>query len=216
MDDLDLRWCLDRSAAGDSAAWQLIATRFTPLLWAVARSHRLGQSDAADAVQSTWLRLVENLGRIRDPDRLGAWLATTCRRECLAVIRRAARERPVDQQQVIDLTDSSAPAVDATLLLRQRDATLWSVFESLNEPCRRLLRVLMADPPPSYEEVGAALAMPVGSIGPTRGRCLRRLHDLVLAAGISRGDLASVEKRPTEGTPSFRGARPEDGRHGRT
>lgn len=94
MDDLDLRWCLDRSAAGDPAAWQLLATRFTPLLWAVARSHRLGQSDAADVVQSTWLRLVENLGRIREPDRLGAWLATTCRRECLAVLRRAAGSGP--------------------------------------------------------------------------------------------------------------------------
>lgn len=194
MEDLDLERCLARSAEGDQAAWGSLVTRFTPLLWAVARAHRLPESDAADVVQGTWLRLVENLGRIREPERVGAWLATTCRRECLSVIRRGTREQPVDHTRMIDLRDDGAEHVDADLLRRERDALLWSVFEGLSDPCRRLLRVLLADPPPSYDEVSAALDMPVGSIGPTRGRCLRRLHDLAVAAGISRAELDSVSQ----------------------
>ena len=198
MDELDLTSCVARSADGDQDAWDALVARFTPLLWAVARAHRLGDSDAADAVQGTWLRLVENLHRIREPERVGAWLATTCRRECLTTVRRTSRERPVDHERVIELPDPAAGnQVDADLLRRERDDALWAVFEGLNEPCRRLLRVLMTDPPPSYDEVSAALDMPVGSIGPTRGRCLRRLHDLAVAAGITRDDQISVSRERT-------------------
>ena len=203
MEELDLERCLARSAEGDQTAWQSLVTRFTPLLWAVARAHRLSDSDAADVVQATWLRLVEHLGRIREPERVGAWLATTCRRECLSSLRRGSREQPVDHDRMIDIRDESTGSVDAALLREERDAVLWSVFEDLSDPCRRLLRVLMADPPPSYEEVSSALDMPVGSIGPTRGRCLRRLHDLAVEAGISRDDAASVSQTaPGTGTPS--------------
>ncbi|MGZ4592327.1 MAG: RNA polymerase sigma factor [Actinomycetes bacterium] len=215
MDELDLASCVARSADGDQDAWDKLVTRFTPLLWAVARAHRLGDSDAADAVQGTWLRLVENLHRIREPERVGAWLATTCRRECLTTVRRTARERPVDHERVIELPDQAAgDQVDADLLRRERDDALWAVFEGLNEPCRRLLRVLMTDPPPSYDEVSAALDMPVGSIGPTRGRCLRRLHDLAVAAGITRDDQISVSRERTalsvdpRATSTQRGSRP--------
>lgn len=195
MDDLDLEWCLARSAEGDQVAWGRLVTRFTPLLWAVARAHRLSDADAADAVQGTWLRLVENLGRIRDPQRVGAWLATTCRRECLSAIRRGTREQPVDQDRVIDLTGEADGAVDGGLLRDERDELLWSVFDDLSDPCRRLLRALLADPAPSYDEISAALDMPIGSIGPTRGRCLKRLHTMALAAGITREDLDSVSQR---------------------
>ena len=97
MDDLDLEWCLVRSAEGDQLAWGRLVTRFTPLLWAVARAHRLSDADASDAVQGTWLRLVENLGRIREPERVGAWLATTCRREttpACRLINRASSSTP--------------------------------------------------------------------------------------------------------------------------
>lgn len=215
MDELDLAACLEQSAEGDQAAWGRLVARFTPLLWAVARAHRLPDAEASDAVQGTWLRLVENLGRIREPDRLGAWLATTCRRECLSTLRRSSREQPVDHSRVIDLTGAAVDAdVDTELLRRERDATLWSVFEQLSDPCRRLLRLLVSDPPPSYDEVSAALDMPVGSIGPTRGRCLRRLHDLVVAAGISgtypgsvsQQDPGSVSQQESEGTTAPQGS----------
>jgi RNA polymerase sigma factor (sigma-70 family) len=216
VNELDLPSCVARSADGDQDAWDQLVTRFTPLLWAVARAHRLGDSDAADAVQGTWLRLVENLQRIRDPERVGAWLATTCRRECLTTLRRTARERPIDHERVVELPDRTAGSnqVDAELLRRERNQALWSVFEGLSDPCRRLLRVLMTDPPPSYEVVSAALDMPVGSIGPTRGRCLRRLHDLAVAAGITREDQLSVSGETTHlsldtrSTSTQRGPRP--------
>ncbi len=194
MADLDLPDCLARSAQGDQSAWSSLVERFTPLLWAVARAHRLSDSDAADAVQGTWLRLVENLGRIREPERVGAWLSTTCRRECLAILRRSSREVPVDHDRVIDLTPDPDAAVDTALIQQERDARLWSVFDGLNDPCRRLLRVLMTDPPPAYDEVSASLGMPIGSIGPTRGRCLNKLYELAVAAGISREDLDSVSE----------------------
>lgn len=202
MDELDLDWCLARSAEGDQVAWGRLVDRFSPLLWAVARAHRLSDADAADAVQGTWLRLVENLGRIREPERVGAWLATTCRRECLSALRRGSREQPVEQDRVVDLTGADHLTVDADLLRRERDARLWSVFEGLSDPCRRLLRALLADPAPSYDEVSGALGMPIGSIGPTRGRCLRHLHTLAVEAGISRDDLTSVSSKELRTSPA--------------
>ena len=169
--------------AGDSAAWDALVDRFSTLLWATARGHRLSDSDAADVVQTTWLRLLENLGRIDDPERLPGWLATTVRRECLAVLRRGKREHPFgDDDAVAAVPDPRSP-LDAALLVDERDALLWQLVDRLPDRCRSLLRVLMADPPPAYADVSAALGMPVGSIGPTRARCLTHLRDLALASG---------------------------------
>lgn len=173
------------AAGGDATAWRAIVERFEQLLWAVARGHRLGQSEAADVVQTTWLRLVENLDRIRDPDHLGAWLATTARHESLRVIRLSGRAVPVDGE-TLDLTAAPDAPVDAHLLVRERDALIWQAVRQLSPACQQLLRVLMATPPPSYQEVSAALGLPVGSIGPTRGRCLAKLRSLV-DAGIDVG-----------------------------
>jgi RNA polymerase sigma factor (sigma-70 family) len=139
----------------------------------------MGDSDAADAVQTAWLRLVENLDSIREPDRLGSWLATIVRRECYDIRRRAARVR-TDDTEGWDKPAFDDP-LDGTLLRDERDAALWRGFGGLRPPCQRLLRVLMADPPPSYAEVAAGLDIPVGSIGPTRQRCLKCLRDLLLA-----------------------------------
>jgi DNA-directed RNA polymerase specialized sigma24 family protein len=111
---------------------------------------------------------------------LPGWLATTVRRECLQLIRRTSRLRVVRQVEPPELADS-APPVDHTMLVDERDAALWRKVAELGEACQRLLRVLMATPPPSYPAVAAALSMPVGSIGPTRQRCLRRLRELVAA-----------------------------------
>lgn len=166
------------AAGGDQAAWDALVQRFSGLVWSIARAHRLGAADAADVSQTAWLRLVENLGRLRDPDRVGAWLATTSRNECLRVIRRSGRQVPTDLDAEPDLEadDVAAPPVDARLLTDERDAELWRAFSSISERCQGLLRLLIADPPPSYEEVGALLDMPVGSIGPTRARCLDHLR----------------------------------------
>ena len=174
---------LEAARAGDSAAWDRLVERFSGLLWATARAHRLSTADAADVVQTTWLRLVENLDRIADPERLGGWLATTARRECLLVLRRSTREPPVPVDGVLDQVPDQRGSLDAGLLLAERDAVLWLLFEQLPDKCRRLLRVLVADPPPSYGEVAVALDMPVGSIGPTRQRCLGQLRTLAVSSG---------------------------------
>ena len=169
---------MQAAAAGDQAAWDALVKRFSRLVWSIARAHRLSAADAADVSQTAWLRLVENLGRLRDPDRVGAWLATTSRNECLRVIRRSGRQVPTDLDAEVDLeaNDVTAPPVDAGLLTKERDADLWRAFSAISERCQTLLRLLIADPPPSYEEVGTLLDMPVGSIGPTRARCLDHLR----------------------------------------
>jgi RNA polymerase sigma factor (sigma-70 family) len=123
------------AAAGDQAAWEEIVDRFTSLVWATARAHRLSRADAADVAQTTWLRLVENLDRIREPEALGAWLATTARRESLRVIRHGARESPTDDPDLFEPpTDES---VDDLLIGRERGGALWRASRRFQSAARR-------------------------------------------------------------------------------
>ena len=162
------------AAQGDGASWNVIVDRFQGLVWATARAHRLSQTDAADVAQTTWLRLVENLDRIRDPERLGGWLATTARYECLRHIRLHGRELPSDQPDVFDAAADEPPELG--LVEGERDGALWRAFGKLSDVCQSLLRLLVAEEEPSYETIGAALGIPIGSIGPTRMRCLAKLR----------------------------------------
>jgi RNA polymerase sigma factor (sigma-70 family) len=155
---------------------------FSGLVWAVARAHRLSDADAADVAGTTWLALVENLGRVREADRLGAWLATTARRESLRILRGAQRQVPTGE----DFAEAPADGADAAgdLIARERDDLLWRAFGRLPARDQALLRLLVADPQPSYDEISAALEMPIGSIGPTRGRALERLRREVEREGL--------------------------------
>jgi RNA polymerase sigma factor (sigma-70 family) len=166
---------LKQASDGDQRAWEELVNRFTRLLWSVGRAHRLDTADAADAVQTTWLRLLEHLDRIEDPERLVSWLVTTMRRECLRTLRRTGREQPHAPGETFEPADP-ADAADVTLILAERDAMLWTAFDRMPERCRKLLRLLMTSPPPPYEAVAALLDMPIGSIGPTRKRCLSALR----------------------------------------
>jgi len=185
--DDDLTILVKSAGSGDQAAWDALVARYTNLLWSVARGYRLERADAADVVQVAWLRLVEHLPRLRDPERVGAWLVTTVRRECLQVLStRRRRGVPMDDFVLAGLPDDAAP-VDAALLAEERAEGLWRVFGSIAPRCQKLLRVLMADPAPSYVDVSAALEMPVGSIGPTRARCLDQLRVLLDEAESTAG-----------------------------
>jgi RNA polymerase sigma factor (sigma-70 family) len=175
---------LVRAAAdGDRSSWDELVARYSGLVWAVARGHRLQGEDAADVFQTTWLRLVEQLGRLREPDRVGAWLATTARRECLRVLRRSGRER-VTGPELLDAVPDDAAPVDDALLRAERQQAVWLSLEAAPPRCQRLLRVLAADPPLSYTEVAEVLDMPIGSIGPTRRRCLEHLRRRLAEVGV--------------------------------
>lgn len=180
------------ATGGDDESWNALVDRFTPLMWSVARSFRLQRADAADAVALGWLRLLENLPRIADPDAVGAWLATTVRRECLRKLGQAGREQASGMADY-DTIDLSAPPVDARLLAAERAADIRRAVDSLPELCRRMMRLLMTDPTPSYAEISAALDIPAGSIGPTRGRCLGRLRNLLTPGSITAAGSCSAQ-----------------------
>ncbi|WP_213457035.1 RNA polymerase sigma factor [Rhizomonospora bruguierae] len=184
LSDVDTAELVARVRGGDQSAWVALTDRYTNLLWSVARGLGLTRPDAADVVQTTWLRLVERLDTLREPERLGSWLATTVRRESLATLRRGARVRVGLAEEVHEIP-AGGEAMDDMLVRAERDAALWRSFRAMGPRCQSLLRALMADPPPSYAEVSAALEMPIGSIGPTRQRCLGVLRRIWQTAAES-------------------------------
>ena len=161
--------------AGDGGAWNELVGRFGGLVWAVARAHRLDTADASDVCQTVWLRLVENLGRLRDPEHLGGWLRTTTRHECLRVLRRGGKEIPDDDAQR-DIAGPADQQPEMQMLAGERDRLVWTAVSALSDRCRSLLRVLACSPDASYAEISESLGLPVGSIGPTRARCLEHLR----------------------------------------
>ncbi|TCB98620.1 sigma-70 family RNA polymerase sigma factor [Micromonospora zingiberis] len=166
------------AARGDESAWAELVRRYTPLVYSVIRSHDLGGADAADVNQTVWLRLVEHLDQVRKPEALAAWLAVTTRRECYRMSRLGRRTQPVDPSDgALDGYDGSSAAPDEDLLRTERRQALREGFAQLPPRCQELLSLLTADPPLSYREAADRLGVPIGSIGPTQARCLRRLRD---------------------------------------
>ena len=181
------------AAGGDARAWNALIDQFARLIWAIARSHGLSVSDADDVTQTTWLKLNEHLDKLRDPDRVGAWLAVTARNESMRQVRRARRDVPFDP--MVDVRRPAlGPDVDGALLAEERDHALWRAFQSLPPNCRVLLLMLNSDPAFSYEEVSESLEIPVGSIGPTRGRCLDRLRNDSQLQSCLDGDAVSLRR----------------------
>jgi RNA polymerase sigma factor (sigma-70 family) len=162
------------AAAGDQLAWNDLVQEFGGMIRAIARAHRLRAPDASEVSQATWLRLLEHVGQLKEPARVAAWLATTARRECLRVLRDNER-RVLYGDQTFELESPDISPADAVLLSARNDV-LWRSFSRLRASDQALLRLLMADPRPSYEETAAALDIPIGSIGPTRQRALARLR----------------------------------------
>lgn len=173
------------AAEGNRKAWERLVEAYVGLIWAITGTYRLPSGDAHDVTQTTWLRLVENIDRLSEPSRVGAWLATTARRECLRVLRQSSRTVLLRDWEDFDVVNLTAPEVEQGLLRAEQDEAVRESLALLRPSCQALLHLLMLDPPPSYEEVSAALGIPIGSIGPTRGRCLRKLQTMVEARGIT-------------------------------
>jgi RNA polymerase sigma factor (sigma-70 family) len=187
----DVALLLRLATAGDQLAWNRLVERFSGLLWSICRSYGLSAADAADVFQLTWLRLLEHLGSIEAPERLVGWLATTCRRECLTILRRNKRTQPTSDDGVFGRLAEPVEGADAHVVRSERDTALWRAFARLHQRCQEILRVLLLAPDDrvSYEWAAVALDMPVGSLGPTRARCLGKLRKLLDTEGI-RGPLA--------------------------
>jgi RNA polymerase sigma factor (sigma-70 family) len=170
---------------GERAAWDQLVDRYGGLVFGVARSFRLSTADAADVSQTVWLRFAEHIDRLREPERAGAWLATTTRHECMRLLRTSGRVVISD-----DLGGTRDPAdpVEADLLRSERRAAVREAFAHIPERCQRLLALLMADEVRPYRELAVELDMPVGGIGPTRARCLEHLRR-ALAVRVDADDV---------------------------
>jgi len=165
------------AAGGSQVAWDALVDRYGRLVWSVIRGFRLDSATSADISQTVWLRLVEHCSRIRDPERLPAWLATTARNESIRAARRMARAIPTEF--AVEVADERAPAVDEHLLDDEQLREMLAAFDEMSARCRGLLRLLCTDPPLDYATISSVLEMPIGSIGPTRARCLDRLRGLL-------------------------------------
>jgi RNA polymerase sigma factor (sigma-70 family) len=181
LDSSDIVRLFRRAAEGDLGAWERLVDQYARLIWSITADYKLVESDAADVCQTTWLRLLEHMDRIEHPDRVGSWLAATARNECLRSL--AARKRVVLSQDYTELNEAVAhePEIDERLLAAERAQVVRDALSSLPRRWQRLLEMLMADPPASYADISDELELPIGSIGPTRGRCLDRLRVLLQA-----------------------------------
>jgi RNA polymerase sigma factor (sigma-70 family) len=196
-DDPSVIALVARVGDGDQEAWDELVERYAPLVWSICVRYQLSRQDIDDVGQSVWLLLVEQIGKLREPAALPGWLATTTRRECLRVLRAGRRYDheglPPDDQMP---PDPSARMIEQEVILAERNTALRAAFAELPQPCQELLSLLMSDPPPAYAEISARLGMAIGSIGPTRARCLSRLRrspHLAAVLGDQAGDGFEVD-----------------------
>ena len=169
---------------GDEGALEELVRMLSPVLWQVVRATGLDTTLAEDVVQATWLALVKSADSISTPQAVAGWLCTTARREAWRVSKKDRRETATEDDALAPaLPHTSSP--ESAVVLADDQARLLACLERLNERCRRLLRIVAAGARPDYQEISRTLGMPVGSIGPTRARCLEKLRDeLVLAGGV--------------------------------
>jgi RNA polymerase sigma factor (sigma-70 family) len=171
-----------RCRAGDARAWETLVRRYERLVYAIARGYRLPAEDVADVFQEVFAALVRGLPRLRDARTLCRWLSSTTERIALATAlhrrREASRDAgPVDLRPEVVAAEGPA-GVELEELENQMRVRL--ALEELGGSCRALLTALYyRDPAPGYREVSGELGIPIGSIGPTRARCLEKLQRLL-------------------------------------
>lgn len=192
MDDVERHVAAARS--GDQSAWKHLVDGHTGLVWSIVRGFRFDEDTSKDVFQTVWLRLAEHLDRIREPSKLAGWIGQTTRNECVGVVRQRGRVMPADEVidlgEPLELAGSALPGPGEQLEREESRAAVTAAFERLPARCQQLLRLLIVDPPVAYEQISELLEIPVGSIGPTRARCLDNLRSSPELFGIT-GGLAS-------------------------
>ncbi len=194
-DDPSVVSLVSRVGDGDQDAWNELIERYAPLVWSICARSQLSREDIDDAAQSVWLLLVENIGRLREPAALPGWLATTTRRECLRILGAAQRREQREEHVPPGLADTT----EQEIIAAERNAALRAAFAEMQRGCRELLAMLMSDPLRSYAEISATLGIPVGSIGPTRARCLDQLRRSRHLSSVLDDHARNTEIKETRG-----------------
>jgi RNA polymerase sigma factor (sigma-70 family) len=172
----------DRWIAGDPSALDDLVRVMTPVLWHVVRAYRLDAEAAEDVIQTTWLAFVRRSSTILDTAAVGGWLTMTARREAWRTAKGTSRTTPTDEEELAPHLPRQRSA-ETDVVDADRRQRLWGAVDGLPERCRRLLRVVAFENRPDYANLASELGMPIGSIGPTRGRCLAKLRVALIEAG---------------------------------
>ena len=180
---------IERCLAGDEAAWEALVRRYANLVHGLVGRAGLGPDEAADAFQSVFVIVWRNMELLKEPQAFPGWLATIARREAIRMARGRERRARRDQRMSADPTarvlPSGAPRADEVAEGTERAALVGHALERMDARCRELLRLLFWETPsPSYDETAARLGMPIGSLGPTRGRCLEKLRAALSELGF--------------------------------
>lgn len=182
-----------RARNGDKQAWDALVERYAPLIWSICRRYHLSDADADDVGQNVWLRLVDQLDRIRDLAALPGWLATTTRRECGSIQRATRRSQALGRVLHTEhIRYQQAGMAEHDLLAAERHAALHEAFTRLPSRCQQLVAMLIEDSPVPYAQISARLGIPVGSIGPSRSRCLEKLRRDPAIAALINAEAASA------------------------
>jgi RNA polymerase sigma factor (sigma-70 family) len=188
-DDPSVVALVARAAGSDPGAWNEIVDRYAPLVWSICTRYQLSRQDTEDVGQTVWLLLVEQLGKLREPAALPGWLATTTARECLRMATAARKSEKLGTLLDDAMGFADDAVIEEEVLTAERNASLRAAFAALSSPCRQLLALLLSEPPLSYTEISTKLDIPVGSIGPQRGRCLNRLRRSPIIKALVEGDI---------------------------
>ena len=177
---------IDACLKGTGQAWEALILRYQRLIYSIPLRYGLTEHDANDIFQNVSLLLLENLARLRDRERLGAWLVITTRRECWRLFHQH-RQVSLDPETIyLDEQLSDGQRSEDDFLALESQALVRTALAQLDAPCQQLLTQLFyAEPRPSYTEIARSLALPEGSIGPTRARCLDKLMRILEKMGFS-------------------------------
>lgn len=169
---------------GDRGAIDDLVREMTPVLWHVVRAYRLDEDVCEDVIQFTWLTLVRKADAVDNPRAVSSWLIITARRQAWRVASRNRREDAADDEILAPILPTTR-AAESEAIEADDNHRLWAAVSQLNERCQRLLRVIAFDDRPDYKHISDDLGMPVGSIGPTRRRCLEKLKSVITGEGAT-------------------------------